>query len=123
LVDHGGESSEKTSLETLRRLGCDLDGHLEETKREFVVRLASDPESELLMNFDTLRIKNFFHLSHEFERQVAVVKNDPLASYETSLDHFKSGLFLLLTHRYFAGRELLLLLGVLVDVTGGISTR
>jgi hypothetical protein len=56
LVHHCSEGSVKTSLESLWWFCSDLDSHLKETKREFRVGLASNPKSELFMNFDSLRV-------------------------------------------------------------------
>jgi hypothetical protein len=123
LVDHCGESSVETSLKTLRRLGCDLDGHLKKTEREFIVGLASDPETEIFVDLNSLREENFFHLRHELERQMAVVEDDPGTRNESSLNHLESRLLLLFSHGDLPSRELLLLLGKLVDVTSGIGSR
>jgi hypothetical protein len=40
------------------------------------------------MDFRILGEQDFFHLTHEFQTQVAVVQDDPLASHETSPNHF-----------------------------------
>ena len=98
LVHHGSECSVKTSLETLGRLSCDLDSHLQKTQRELGVWLASDPESELFMNLNSLRVEDVLHLGHELKGQMAVVQDNPFTSYETSLNHFKRWLLHFFTH-------------------------
>lgn len=65
LIDQGTISTSHTGSDTLGRLSGHLDGHLEETEREFLVGLASNVETELLVDFFALRVKNVFHLSHE----------------------------------------------------------
>ena len=73
LVDNCLESSGNTSLESLRWLSGGLNSHLKETEWELIMWLTSDPKSEFLMDFSVLWIKDFFHLSHEFKGQMAVI--------------------------------------------------
>jgi hypothetical protein len=73
LVYNSGESTRDTSLETFWRLSSNLDGHLQETQRECRVLLASDPETEIFVDLFILGVKDFFHLAHELEGQVAIV--------------------------------------------------
>lgn len=73
-------------MKSLRRFSSDLESHLQETKREFWVRFAGDPESEVFMDLFVLRVENFFHLSHEFETQVTVVQNYPPSCLEALLN-------------------------------------
>jgi hypothetical protein len=67
LGDQGRERTGHTGSNTLGRLGSDLDGKLEQTERELLVWLTSDPEAECFVNFLALRVKDFFHLAHELE--------------------------------------------------------
>ena len=56
LVDDGGESTGNTSLKTLWWLSSDLDGHLQETKRELGVLLASNPKTEVFVDLLVLGV-------------------------------------------------------------------
>ena len=51
LVDNSLEGSRHTSLDTLWWISGVLDSQLQETEREIVIWLTSDPESEIWMNF------------------------------------------------------------------------
>lgn len=107
LVDHGRVSTVETGLHSLWWLESDLDGHLEETKREVVLRCTSDPNTELVMYLDILRVKDGFHFSHEFKRQMTVVKDNPFTCLETVLDLGERRALHLLSHGGLLGRELL----------------
>lgn len=95
---------------------------MEETKREVIIWKASDPESEIVVDFFVLGVKNVLHLSHEFKTQMAVVEHDPPTRDEALFNELGSRNFLLFSHRHFTSWELLLLLGELVDWSSWIST-
>ena len=122
LSDQGRVGTGHTSSDTLRRLSGDLDGHLEETEREASVRLASDPETELLVDLLALGVEDFFHLSHELEGQVTIVKDNPETITEGIIDVLFGNDFLLLSHGYLLGWDSLLS-GQLIDGIGGVGTR
>jgi len=48
---------------------------LQETKRESGLRGASDPKTEVIVDYDTLGEKELFHLLHKLKRQMAVVEH------------------------------------------------
>jgi hypothetical protein len=98
LVDHGVESLEKTSLETLWRLNCDLNSHLEETKRELFGGLASNPKSEVRINDFVLGVKNVLHSAHVLNSQVTVGKDNPRAGDEGVVNGSLGRKFLTFSH-------------------------
>lgn len=71
LGDEGSEGFVQPCLETFRGFVCNLDDLLQETEREFVVGLAGDPQSEILVWLDTLSAAEpndgLFNLLHEPE--------------------------------------------------------
>jgi len=121
LVDHCGEGSVETGLDSLWWLDGALDGHLEETQWEVLVWLTRDPESEVWVDGSVLWMQDFLKLSHVLETQVAVGQDDPLTLLHVLVDILLSLNLLLLTHRYLVW-VLLLLLGELSDGSSWIST-
>lgn len=117
LVDNCLESSGNTSLESLRWLGGGLDSHLKETKWELIMWLTSDPKSEVLMDFSVLWIKDFFHLSHEFKGQMAVIKDNPVTFVHTNINKLHSWDLLLLSHGNLTSWVFLLFLSELINRT------
>ena len=122
LVDHCGEGSEETGLQTLGWLSSHLNCNLQQTERKLLVRLASDPETEVFVDFLVLGEQDFFHLGHEFETQMTIVEHHPVTCNESSLDHFKSRLLHFFSHGDLSSGELLLFLCELINVVGGISS-
>jgi hypothetical protein len=102
LVDHGGEGLVETCLKALGRLVGDLDDFLQQAKRESIVRLAGNPESEVLMRLLGIgvaeRDDQLFGLLHELETELAVLKDDPSTGFHTGLDGLPCRLFLALAH-------------------------
>jgi hypothetical protein len=120
LINDGGEGLVKTGLKPLRSLIGDFNGSLEESQRELVVRLAGNPESELIMpQFGLLWLgfggydgKQVVHVS---ETQVTILENNP-SSRDHALVHDGFGLSLLtFSHGNVFGGELLLLSGEIFD--------
>lgn len=116
-----------TCLDSLRRLVCDLNRLLKQTKREVGMLLAGDPQSELRMRLDCglLSSPGNYHLVyflHEFETQMAVLQGHPSSSLQAC--HYCSfGYhFLPLSHTDFLYREFLLFSSKFVNGRGGIST-
>ena len=90
LVNDSLEGSRQTCLDSLWRIGGDLNGQLQETKREGVVRLTSNPKSEIFVHFLTLWIKDDLHLSHEVKTQMAIGENNPLTVSLSLLNELQS---------------------------------
>jgi len=107
LVDHGLVSTVETGLHSLWWLESDLDGHLEKTEREVVLRSTSDPNTELVVHLDILRVKDGFHFSHEVKRQMAVIEDNPFTGLETVLDLSERRALHLFSHGSLLGRVLL----------------
>lgn len=58
LTDHRGEGLVKTRLQAFRRLVGHLQGGLQESQGEFLVRLRGDPETELIVDLVVTRFHN-----------------------------------------------------------------
>lgn len=122
LVDHGGVGTRNTSLDTLWRLSGDLNGHLEQTEREIFVGLASNPETEILVDLLAyLGLEDFFHLSHEFKGKMAIVKNDPETVSKAVLDVGTSRHVHLFSHGNLESRDLLFA-SQFIDCGGRVGT-
>lgn len=85
-------------MKPLRGLGSDLEGHLQETKRELFVRFAGDPESKVFVDLFLLGMEDIFQLGHELKTQVAVIQDYPLSCLEACINELSSRNLHLFTH-------------------------
>jgi hypothetical protein len=126
LVDHSGKGLVETGFETLRRLIGDLDHFLQQTKRESIVRLASNPKSEVLVRLDCVwvveRNDELFGFLHELQTELTILKNDPSTGFHACLYGLSCGFLLALTHGHLFS-YFLFLPGEVVDGASGIGTR
>jgi len=119
LSDESVVSSSHTSGNTLGRLSSNLDGHLEKTKREILVRLTSDPKTEGLVDLLVLRVKDVFHHCHEHKTKMAIVENNPETVTHGVIDVFLGNDLLLFSHGDLGSSDSLLS-SQLINSVGGI---
>lgn len=122
LGDDGCECLEKTSLQTFRRFVSHLQGCLQQSKRELLMRFSGNPQSEFLVNLVISWFKNSQQLFHELKTQVTILKHDPTSGLEAFLHDGQSFHILTFSHRNSLQRIFLLLLGQLFNRRSWIRT-
>mmetsp|Transcript_54158 Transcript_54158/g.115606 ORF Transcript_54158/g.115606 Transcript_54158/m.115606 type:complete len:268 (+) Transcript_54158:1502-2305(+) len=114
LRDHRRVGSEDASLQASWRLESHLDGDLQKSNREPRCNFASDPESEIVVNFGCLE-QNILELAHVANAEMRVLQDDPTSRDEGEVVLLTRNLFLPFSHRDLVGGVLFLLLGQLID--------